>query len=40
MISTASVPNDFGASTSLVVLVLYAVVLFGVGVSVFTRRDT
>jgi ABC-type transport system involved in multi-copper enzyme maturation permease subunit len=40
MISTANVPHDFGATESLIVLVLYVVVLFAVGVSVFTRRDT
>jgi glucose-6-phosphate-specific signal transduction histidine kinase len=39
MISTAAVPNDFSATTSLAVLVLYVAVLFGVGVSVFSRRD-
>ncbi len=40
MISTASVPNDFGATTSLLVLAAYVVVLFAVGASVFNRRDT
>ncbi|MCU1362524.1 MAG: putative transporter transrane protein [Acidimicrobiaceae bacterium] len=39
MISTASVPNNFGATTSLVVLVGYVAALFAVGVVVFTRRD-
>jgi ABC-2 type transport system permease protein len=39
MISTASVPNNFGATTSLVVLVVYVAVLFALGVIVFTRRD-
>jgi ABC-2 type transport system permease protein len=39
MISTAAVPNDFSATTSLAVLVLYVAVLFGVGVTVFSRRD-
>jgi ABC-2 type transport system permease protein len=40
MISTANVPHDFGATGSLVMLVIYVVVFFAVGASVFTRRDT
>jgi ABC-2 type transport system permease protein len=39
MVSTASVPNDFGAVTSLIILVIYVIVLFGVGVTMFSRRD-
>jgi ABC-type transport system involved in multi-copper enzyme maturation permease subunit len=39
MIATAPVPNDFSAITSLIVLTIYVVVLFGIGVAVFSRRD-
>jgi ABC-type transport system involved in multi-copper enzyme maturation permease subunit len=39
MISTAPAPNDFSALTSLIVLAIYVVVLFGIGVTVFSRRD-
>jgi ABC-type transport system involved in multi-copper enzyme maturation permease subunit len=39
MISTASVPNDFGPTTALIVLVIYVAVVFGAGLAVFSRRD-
>jgi ABC-type transport system involved in multi-copper enzyme maturation permease subunit len=39
MVSQASVANDFGPWTSLIVLAVYAVVLVAIGTTVFTRRD-
>jgi ABC-type transport system involved in multi-copper enzyme maturation permease subunit len=39
MISTAPVSNDFSATTSLIVLVIYVVVLVSIGMATFARRD-
>jgi ABC-type transport system involved in multi-copper enzyme maturation permease subunit len=39
MSSTSSVPHDFSTWTALVVLVIYVVVLFAVGTTMFVRRD-
>jgi ABC-type transport system involved in multi-copper enzyme maturation permease subunit len=39
MWSTSSVPHDFSTWTALVVLVIYVVVLFAVGTTMFVRRD-
>jgi ABC-type transport system involved in multi-copper enzyme maturation permease subunit len=39
MASASSVSNDFGAWTSLIILVIYVVVVLGVGTAMFTRRD-
>jgi ABC-2 type transport system permease protein len=39
MASASSVANDFGAWTSLILLVIYVVVILGVGTALFARRD-
>jgi ABC-2 type transport system permease protein len=39
MVSPTPIANDFGAWTSLIVLVVYAVVLVAIGTTLFTRRD-
>jgi ABC-2 type transport system permease protein len=39
MASASSVANDFGAWTSLLLLVVYVVVILGVGTALFARRD-
>jgi ABC-2 type transport system permease protein len=39
MVSPTPIANDFGAWTSLILLVIYAVVILVVGTTLFTRRD-
>jgi hypothetical protein len=39
MTSASSVANDFSAWTALILMVIYVVVIVGIGTALFARRD-